>query len=222
MEYSAFSSLCKYLGDQTKAESERWKSIKYINIAGQASPPFDCQTLIKEKKIALITNESKGPGFIIQDYPNPDMGVTGLNKEVINFIPISTIDSITFITDDKQTTIDDIVKNIPKTEDYTEGQGVGYQVIDYLEIDKIITPGVYEIRSVNKTSDGKSKYESGILTVSVLNADTTEVSQTLIMSKKIKSRKKVDNGAWSEWVISSDSSSSGDSDWDSDYIWEDE
>ena len=58
MEYSKFTAMCKKLGDQNLPEGERWKSIKYLNISGQAIPGFDVQKLLNEGLINLVTKES--------------------------------------------------------------------------------------------------------------------------------------------------------------------
>jgi hypothetical protein len=97
MEYSNFKSLCKTLGDQNLPEEERWKSLKYINIAGQAIPGFDFQRLLKENRITFVASEEVGPGFIIDDTPNSDMGVTNTNDPILSFIPLDSVDSLTFI-----------------------------------------------------------------------------------------------------------------------------
>ena len=97
MEYSKFKSLCNTLGDQKLPEEDRWKSLKYLNIAGQAIPGFDFQKLLKENRIDLIKSEEVGPGFIIIDKPNSDMGVTNINNPIVSFIPLDSVDSLTFV-----------------------------------------------------------------------------------------------------------------------------
>ena len=97
MEYSNFKKLCNTLGDQKLPEEERWKSLKYLNIAGQAIPGFDFQRLLKENRINFISSEDVGPGFIIIDSPNSDMGVTNINNPIVSFIPLTSVDSVTFI-----------------------------------------------------------------------------------------------------------------------------
>ena len=57
MEYANFKKLCTYLGDQSLPEDERWKSLKYINIAGQAIPGFDFQRLLRENRINFVNSE---------------------------------------------------------------------------------------------------------------------------------------------------------------------
>lgn len=97
MEYSNFKSLCNTLGDQNLPEEDRWKSLKYLNIAGQAIPGFDFQRLLKENRINFIKSEEVGPGFIIIDSPNSDMGVTNINNPIVSFIPLDSVDSLTFV-----------------------------------------------------------------------------------------------------------------------------
>jgi len=122
MEYSKFTNLCKYLGDQNLAEKDRWKSLKYINISGQAIPGFDFQRLLNEDRINLITNSDVGPGFVILDAPYSDMGVMNLQDPVLTFIPLSSVDSFTFIVSKKpvegatNVTIEEIVKDITNEE----------------------------------------------------------------------------------------------------------
>lgn len=97
MEYANFKKLCTYLGDQSLPEDERWKSLKYINIAGQAIPGFDFQRLLRENRINFINSEDIGPGFTILDNANSDMGITNINDPVLSFIPLISIDSVTFV-----------------------------------------------------------------------------------------------------------------------------
>ena len=97
MEYTKFQNLCKYLGDQSLDEKDRWKSLKYLNIAGQATPGFDFQRLLKEGRINFITNTDVGPGFTIIDMPFSDMGVTNLSDPILTFIPLQSVDSFTFV-----------------------------------------------------------------------------------------------------------------------------
>ena len=97
MEYANFKKLCTYLGDQSLPEDERWKSLKYINIAGQAIPGFDFQRLLRENRINFINSEDIGPGFTILDNANSDMGITNINDPVLSFIPLVSIDSVTFV-----------------------------------------------------------------------------------------------------------------------------
>ena len=97
MEYSNFKSLCNTLGDQNLPEEDRWKSLKYLNIAGQAIPGFDFQKLLKEDRITFVTSEDVGPGFIIIDNHNSDMGVTNINNPILSFIPLDSVDSLTFM-----------------------------------------------------------------------------------------------------------------------------
>ena len=97
MEYSNFKSLCNTLGDKNLPEDERWKSLKYINIAGQAIPGFDFQTLLKQNRINFIKSEEVGPGFIIIDSHNSDMGVVNINDPIVSFIPLDSVDSLTFM-----------------------------------------------------------------------------------------------------------------------------
>lgn len=97
MEYSNFKSLCNTLGDQKLPENERWKSLKYLNIEGQAIPGFDFQTLLKQNRINFIDSEEVGPGFIIIDSPNSDMGVTNISNPIVSFIPLDSVDSLTFM-----------------------------------------------------------------------------------------------------------------------------
>jgi hypothetical protein len=97
MEYLVFKSLCNTLGNQKLPEEERWKSLKYINIAGQAIPGFDFQTLLKQNRINFISSEEVGPGFIIIDSHNSDMGVTNINNPIVSFIPLTSVDSLTFM-----------------------------------------------------------------------------------------------------------------------------
>lgn len=101
MEYSNFVNLCKHLGDQSLPENERWKSLKYVNIAGQAIPGFDFQRLLKEGRINFISNTDVGPGFTILDAANSDMGVTSLKEPVLSFIPLTSVDSFTFVVTKK-------------------------------------------------------------------------------------------------------------------------
>lgn len=96
-----FNTLCQNLGDQTLDVSERWMSLKYISIAGQASPGFDFQRLLRENRIFFITNNEIGPGFLILDAANSDMGVININDPVLSFIPLSVIDSVTFMVTKK-------------------------------------------------------------------------------------------------------------------------
>lgn len=97
MEYEKFQTLCKYLGDQSLDEKDRWKSLKYLNIAGQAAPGFDFQRLLKEGRINFITNTDIGPGFTIIDIPFSDMGVTNSSEPILTFIPLQSVDSFTFV-----------------------------------------------------------------------------------------------------------------------------
>lgn len=97
MEYANFKKLCTYLGDQSLPEDERWKSLKYINIAGQAIPGFDFQRLLRENRINFVNSEDIGPGFTILDNANSDMGITNINDPVLSFIPLISIDSVTFV-----------------------------------------------------------------------------------------------------------------------------
>ena len=97
MDYIKFTNLCKYLGNQSLAEADRWKSLKYINISGQAVPGFDFQRLLKEDKINLITNTDIGPGFVILDSAYSDMGITNLQDPILSFIPLDSVDSFTFV-----------------------------------------------------------------------------------------------------------------------------
>ena len=97
MEYSNFKSLCNSLGDQNLPEDERWKSLKYLNIAGQAIPGFDFQKLLKDNRITFVKSEEVGPGFIIVDNQNSDMGVTNINDPILSFIPLDSVDSLTFL-----------------------------------------------------------------------------------------------------------------------------
>lgn len=97
MEYANFKKLCTYLGDQSLPEDERWKSLKYINIAGQVIPGFDFQRLLRENRINFINSEDIGPGFTILDNANSDMGITNINDPVLSFIPLISIDSVTFV-----------------------------------------------------------------------------------------------------------------------------
>ena len=97
MEYSNFKSLCNTLGDQSLPEEDRWKSLKYINIEGQAIPGFDFQRLLKENRITFVESEDVGPGFIIIDSYNSDMGVENINSPILSFIPLDSVDSLTFV-----------------------------------------------------------------------------------------------------------------------------
>ena len=97
MELSNFQSLCSALGDQSLAEKDRWKSIKYISIAGQASPGFDFQRLLRENRIFFMNNDEIGAGFCILDAANSDMGVTNINDPVLSFIPLKVVDAVTFV-----------------------------------------------------------------------------------------------------------------------------
>lgn len=116
MTIKTFNALCKALGDQSLPEKDRWKSIKYISIAGQASPGFDFQTMVKRNAIFFINNEGKSM-FVLIDAANPDMGVMNLNDPVVSFIPLSVVDSVSFcITsvrpDGKTPTIEDLTESI--------------------------------------------------------------------------------------------------------------
>lgn len=118
MEYAKFANLCKYLGDQSLDEADRWKSLKYINISDQASPGFDFQRLLRENRINFIKNTDIGPGFVLIDAPFSDMGITNLQDPVLTFIPLESIDSFTFVVTKEpeegahNITIEEIVSDI--------------------------------------------------------------------------------------------------------------
>ena len=122
MEYSNFKSLCNSLGDQNLPEDERWKSLKYLNIAGQAIPGFDFQRLLKENRINFIDSEDVGPGFIIIDSHNSDMGVTNINNPILSFIPLDSVDSLTFVVTkepndgSKNITLEEVLEDITGEE----------------------------------------------------------------------------------------------------------
>lgn len=122
MEYTNFVNLCKYLGDQSLPEADRWKSLKYINISGQAIPGFDFQMLLRAGRINFITNTDVGPGFVILDSAYSDMGITNISDPVLTFIPLGSVDSFTFVVtkkpsgNDKSITINEIVEDIIEGE----------------------------------------------------------------------------------------------------------
>lgn len=104
MELANFQSLCSALGDQALAEKDRWKSIKYISIAGQATPGFDFQKMLKDNRIFFLSNDTIGAGFCLLDSANSDMGITNINDPVLSFIPLKVVDAVTFIVTKKSDT----------------------------------------------------------------------------------------------------------------------
>lgn len=97
MTYTNFYNLCKYAGDQSLSEANRWQSIKYISFITQKDPPFDLQYQLAKGAIEFVTIGDSG-GFIIEDYPWSSLGNPTSNHDIIDyFIPVESIASVTFI-----------------------------------------------------------------------------------------------------------------------------
>lgn len=96
-----FDALCKYLGDQSLPENERWKSLKYISFTGHVLPTIDFQNAFKKHMAYYVDNNETGPGIFVLDFADSDLGVTNINDKVITFIPLERIEVVTFTVNKK-------------------------------------------------------------------------------------------------------------------------
>lgn len=114
-----FDYLCKTYGDQTLAEKDRWKAIKYIY---NENPLIDVQRALKENTILYIDNQDIGPGFYILEAPYA-FSIPTQEDRVVTFIPLYLIDKISFVSDfiNQQPVANTTVKRLRKNPEVYEG-----------------------------------------------------------------------------------------------------
>jgi hypothetical protein len=99
MTLTYFLKLCNRYAPDLPAE-DRWKKIKYINNSGMdKSPISNIQKLLKNNCITFENIPDIGAGFFIFERGNTLSEFYGQNDNVVTFIPIESVMTASFITD---------------------------------------------------------------------------------------------------------------------------
>ena len=95
MVIEEFRTICSTYGDQSLAENERWKSIKYISVEGQLEAT-DFGYYYENNLGYFLDIEGYPPVFLIIEPPYAEFEPINRGKKILTIITLQMVNSLGF------------------------------------------------------------------------------------------------------------------------------